>query len=195
MIDRVSNATAPSAGAETGQKPVVQKNVQHTPFGDVMVDELSATNVFGLVTGGSGDVHAEGPTPAAPAPPVPSGPSATAPVSLASASAMTAEALFGDHPWLDSPGGSGPGGSSWSYNPVYFATRQTAERIADLLGGKVVEQNALTPFGPLQQQVANEMIELPNGKVVNAGIIADFFAHGYPQSFVDRLLQLETKGA
>ena len=59
---------------------------------------------------------------------------------------------------------------------------------------QVVEQKAIAPDGPIQQQVPNEMIKLSNGRVVNAGLIAAFYDHGYPQSYIDLLIQNEIQG-
>jgi len=201
MIDKTSDTLSSTPAAAAASRPANQRVVQHTPFGDVLVDEITTANIFGLVTTGQSTGQSSAApqttqptsTPSSVATP-PLTQSAVGPLTIQEASAMTADALFGDHPWIDNPTGTG-GVTPWSYNPVYFATRQTAEKIATLIGGKVVEQNAMTPYGGLRQQVPNEMIELPNGKVLNAGLIANFFAHGYSQSFVNRLLQLETQGA
>ena len=46
----------------------------------------------------------------------------------------------------------------------------------------------------MQQNVPNEMIKLSSGQVVNAGLIADFYNHGYPQSYIDLLIKNETQG-
>jgi hypothetical protein len=47
----------------------------------------------------------------------------------------------------------------------------------------------------MRQQVPNQMIQLSDGRVVNAGLIADFYDHGYPQSYIDMLIQNEIRGA
>ncbi|MBI1848925.1 MAG: hypothetical protein HYR85_01135, partial [Planctomycetes bacterium] len=107
----------------------------------------------------------------------------------------TAQSVFGEHVWLDSPSGAGPNNSHWSYNPIYFATPETAQRIAAMVGGTVVEANSLAPNGPMKQLVPNQMIQLPDGHLVNAGLIADFYNHGYPQYYVDFLVKSEIRGA
>ena len=185
MIESIPGSTTSPTAADSAQQHNTQKTLRHTPFGDVMVDELETPDVFGMLAQNGTNL----------ASPTSSAATATAPRAAAAAETgeRTAQSLFGDRPWIESPSGNGPIGP-WYYNPAYFATRQTAEIVAAMTGGEVVEQNALTPFGPLQQQVPNEMIELPNGRIVNAGIIANFFDHGFPQSFVDRLLQLEIQG-
>ena len=107
--------------------------------------------------------------------------------------APTAESLFGNNPWIANPGGTGPG-CTYSYNQVYFATPQTAAIVAQMLGGTVVPQNALTPSGPFTQNQPNQMVQLPNGRLVNAGLIADMYNHGYTQSTVNQMVAAETTG-
>jgi hypothetical protein len=51
------------------------------------------------------------------------------------------------------------------------------------------------PGSPLQQSQPNEMVQLSNGTQVNAGLVADLYNHGYPQSYIDReLSELEQPG-
>jgi hypothetical protein len=108
--------------------------------------------------------------------------------------APTAQSLFGNNPWIASPGGTGPGGG-YNYNPSYFATPQTAAKVAQMLGGTVVAQNALTPGGPFVQNQPNQMVQLPNGRMVNAGLIADMYNHGYTQQTVDQMVSAEVSGS
>ena len=107
--------------------------------------------------------------------------------------APTAQSLFGANPWSASPGGSGPAGS-YSYNPYYFATPATAAKVAQMLGGKVVATNAITPFGPFQQNQPNQMIQMPDGRLINAGLVAGFYDHGYTQQMVDKMIAAEVTG-
>ena len=102
-------------------------------------------------------------------------------------SAPTAESVFGPNPWLTNPTGIGPAGV-YSYNPIYFATPQTAAKVASMLGGKVVADNQFTAGGAFAQQQANQMVELPDGRQVNAGLVAAFYTHGYPQSYIDQMI-------
>ena len=104
--------------------------------------------------------------------------------------APTAQSLFGDAPWITNAGGSGAG-VTYKYNPIYFATPQTAAKVAQMLGGTVVAENALTPSGPFAQNQPNQMVQLPSGKLVNAGLIADMYNHGYTQQMVDKMLASE----
>ncbi len=101
----------------------------------------------------------------------------------------TAESLFGPQPWLADPTETLPGGGSLSLNPWWFATPQTAARVAAMLGGAVVEKNDFTAAGsPVQQQQPNQMVQLSDGRLINAGIVASLYTHGFPQSFIDQVV-------
>jgi hypothetical protein len=109
------------------------------------------------------------------------------------AMAPTAQSLFGDNPWISNAGGSGPGGS-YSYNPYYFATAATADKVAQMLGGTVVAMNALTPYGPFVQSAQNYMVQMPNGRLINAGLVASFYDRGLNQQMVDKMVAAEVTG-
>jgi hypothetical protein len=105
----------------------------------------------------------------------------------------TPESVFGDNPWMANPTGSGLG-QSWGYNPQYFATAQTAQTVANMVGGTVVQAIEMAPNGPLGQDQPNEMVKLPNGGMINPGLVATFYTHGYSQSMVDQMIANEVKG-
>ena len=107
--------------------------------------------------------------------------------------APTAQSLFGAHPWSACAGGTGPAGS-FSYNPYYFATPATAAKVAQMLGGKVVAMNDITPLGPFQQSEPNLMIQMPDGRLINAGLVAGFYDHGFTQQTVDKMIAAEVSG-
>jgi hypothetical protein len=107
--------------------------------------------------------------------------------------APTAQSLFGANPWMTGTGGTGPNGS-YSYNPYYFATPATAAKVAQMLGGTVVAMNAITPFGPFQQNQQNLMVQMPDGRLINAGLVAGFYDHGYTQQTVDKMIAAEVSG-
>ena len=107
--------------------------------------------------------------------------------------APTAEALFGPNPWVSNAGGTGPNGD-YGYNRCYFATPATAAKVAQMLGGTVVKADAITPFGPFKQNQSNLMVQMPNGKLINAGLVAGFYDHGYTQQAVDAMIASETSG-
>jgi hypothetical protein len=108
----------------------------------------------------------------------------------------TAESVFGANPWMTNPTGTGPDGAPFSYNRYYFATAQTAATVAQMVGGKVVQSNQFTPSGgPFQQQQPNYMVQLSDGRMINPGLVASFYTHGYPQSYVDMMVAAEVKNA
>jgi hypothetical protein len=108
--------------------------------------------------------------------------------------APTAQSLFGANPWSTDAGGAGPNGS-YDYNHYYFATQQTAAKVAQMLGGKVVAVDAITPLGPFIQNQPNEMVQMPDGKLINAGLVAGFYDHGYTQQTVDSMIAAEVSGS
>ncbi len=142
--------------------------------------------------------HTPTPTPApmpTPAPPrtmgtVTLGMPFTNPVVNEPAMAPSAQSLFGANPWVTNPGGNGPNGG-YGYNKYYFATPETAAKVAQMMGGKVVAQNYLTPLGPFVQNQPNQMIQMPDGRLINAGIIASYYDRGSSQQTVDRLVNGE----
>ena len=100
--------------------------------------------------------------------------------------------MFGPNPWVTNPTGTvTTTGVTYNYNPYYFATAATAQKVAQMVGGKVVETNAIAQFGPFQQSHPNQMVQLPNGRMINAGLFASFYDHGYSQSYIDRLVSSE----
>jgi hypothetical protein len=103
-------------------------------------------------------------------------------------SAPTAESVFGPNPWIANPTGTAPDGSSYSYNPLNFATAATASQVAQMVGGKVVASNQLAYAGGFAQQQPNQMVQLANGALINAGLVASFYTHGYPQSYIDQMI-------
>jgi hypothetical protein len=59
-----------------------------------------------------------------------------------------------------------------------------------MMGGTVVAVNAMGgPSGnPFVQNQPNEVVQLSNGAMINPGLVATFYTHGYPQSVVDQLV-------
>ena len=108
-----------------------------------------------------------------------------------SAAAPTPESVFGANTWETNPLGKNPNGTQFSYNPIYFATANTAAQVAQMLGGTVVASNALAPSA---QEQPNLMVQMPDGRTINAGLVASFYSHGYPQSYVDGLIAGEING-
>jgi hypothetical protein len=202
MIERITDAQ-PTAAPDAVAPNTGSKTLCHTPFGDVLVDELATPNLLGLCTAkpavAAAPVHSLAAesvatvAPAAPAAPPAATTGARAPaVSTDPNAGPTAESLFGPDPFMKNPAGHGPNGKNWQYNPAYFATRHTADTIAKMIGGTVVERNAICPSGPMIQDQVNEMIVMPDGRELNAGLIADIFNHERCQSVVARMFLEET---
>jgi len=98
----------------------------------------------------------------------------------------TAEAIFGANPWQTDAGGS-MNGISYGYSKYYFATPTAAKQVADMLGGTVVEEYSLGG-GPPTQNKPNELVLLPGGQKVNAGLIMQVWTHGYPENYIDQVV-------
>jgi hypothetical protein len=62
-----------------------------------------------------------------------------------------------------------------------------------MVGGTAVACNGMgtSPSSPYVQNQPNEMVELSNGTMLNPGLVASFYTHGYPQSMVDRMVANE----
>jgi hypothetical protein len=120
-------------------------------------------------------------------------PAVTTPTSSTSNLAPSAQSLFGDNPWVTDAGGTGPNGS-YNYNHYYFATPDTADKVAQMLGGKVVAANAITPYGPFTQNQPNLMVQMPDGRLINAGLIAGLYDHGFSQRTVTDMIATEVSG-
>jgi hypothetical protein len=122
-------------------------------------------------------------------PPTPSTPAA------APNPSPTPESAFGSSPWLTNPVGKNPDGSFFTYNPWYFATPDAAAQVAQMLGGTVVASNEFTaPGSPFIQQQPNLMVQMSDGRMINAGLVASFYAHGYPQSYINTLIAAQING-
>lgn len=95
---------------------------------------------------------------------------------------------------MTNPTGVGPNGQTYGYNPFYFATPDTAAKVAQMVGGTVVQSNQFTGNGgAFTQQQPNLMVQMPDGGLINPGLVASFYTHGYPQSYVDQLVSNEAK--
>jgi hypothetical protein len=106
---------------------------------------------------------------------------------------MNAQQVFGSSPWESDPTVSGPAGN-FNLNPEYFATQQTAQMVAQMVGGTVVAVNNMsstTPGDVFKQSTDNEMVKLSDGSMINAGLVAGFFTHGYSLSMVQSMIQNE----
>jgi hypothetical protein len=228
MIEKLSGNSGVSPAANLTQKAASTKTLCQTPFGDVMVDELSTANLAGIFSGRRQEAQSSPTVPqtavpatmkttaaastvqtaavistvkAAVAASTQQTAAATATVPAAAAAeapdddaAPTAESVFGPSPWVTNPTGTAPDGSSYDYNPMYFATEATAAQVAQMVGGTVVASDQIADGGSFVQQQPNQMVQLADGKLINPGLVASFYTHGYPQSYIDLLVQNETQG-
>jgi len=220
MIERVSNHAGASPAANLTPRAASTKVLHHTPFGNVMVDELSTPNVASILLGGRSNrqtAPAVGQPAALASPEQAAAASGTGQAGVAAQGATTAttattaqapvaadtpaqdpfptaQSVFGDNPWITNPTGKAPDGSTYGYNPLYFATAATAAKVAQLLGGKVVASDQIATLGGFAQQQPNEMVQLPNGTLINAGLVASFYTHGESQACIDQMIQNEIQG-
>ena len=82
---------------------------------------------------------------------------------------------------------------TWNLNPTYFATKETAQWIANKYGtGQVIE----TPFagsgGPFSASENEYQIKLADGRLVNAGILAGYYQRNPEDRFpglADKLIR------
>jgi hypothetical protein len=184
MISAITNyhktttdaVAAPAASTTSAASSASQANSQ-SAFADFMA-------VFGGSSGSSGSS-----TPAAAATPAAQPAAAT--------DVPTAQSVFGDQPWMSNPQGSAADGTTWNYNPIYFASASTAAQVAAMVGGKVIQQEAITSTGnsTLEQTTLNNMVQMPDGGVINPGLVADFYDHGYSQSMINQMIANEVQGA
>ena len=198
MVDNVSSTSNNAATSATNPSQTSSsKTLVQTPFGNVMVDELATPNLLDAFRNYNPNPSTATTTAA------PATPAATAQTPAEAARALNEPPPPPDTPTLQSEFGQAfladptvtcPDGSVYKYNQIYFATRETAAKVAAMVGGKVVEQNDMITGGPFKQSDPNEMIQFADGRQVNAGLIANFFNHGYPKSYIDSLLQKESDG-
>lgn len=88
---------------------------------------------------------------------------------------------------------SGPDGQSWPLNSNYFATAETAFKMAGLYGtGEVVAVDAGGSGGPFGASAQEYQIRLQDGRLVNAGILASYYTRNpenlYP-GVADRMIR------
>lgn len=102
----------------------------------------------------------------------------------------TAESIFGPTPWQTDVG-IFFNSTFYPYSKYYFATPEAAQKVADMLGGTVVEQQDLSVVrqSAIGVGVPRLLVLLHNnGLKVNAGTIMQVWTHGYPQSYIDTVV-------
>ena len=177
---RRPTATATSAAASSAAAPA-----SGTAAASSSTAAASGLSDFELLFGGSSYNPAD-PMVASAAPSASSASAAAAP--------PTAQSVFGPNVWMTDPIGRNPDGSSFEYNPIYFATETTAQTVAQMVGGQVITENVFTqPAGqdPFVQQQPNYMVRMPNGAVINPGLVASFYTFGFPQSQINTMIAQE----
>ena len=198
MINPVTSSATP---ATSDSKPASGSDTIETPFGEVMANQISTPNLAALFG------QAASPTPHETTPhdttPSQSGGSNAAAGSTTNAApsagdpsgAPTLETEFGSQTFMNDPTGAGLVDYTYNFNPIYFATQQTAEKVAGMLGGTVVESSAMVdPHSAFHQNQLNEMVQMADGRQINAGLVANFYSHGYSQSYIDSLINAEKDG-
>jgi len=104
----------------------------------------------------------------------------------------TAESVFGQDVWMSDPIGITPDNTVFEYNPIYFATESTAQTVAQMVGGTVVTENVFTqPGNSFVQQQPNYMVKMPNGALINPGLVASFYTCGFSQSQINTMIAQE----
>ncbi|MGA2038454.1 MAG: hypothetical protein ABSH42_04190 [Bryobacteraceae bacterium] len=110
----------------------------------------------------------------------------------AAAAPPTAQSVFGPNVWLTDPIGLAPDNTTFEYNPIYFATETTAQTVAQMVGGTVVSKNMITqPGNAFVQQQPNYMVQMPDGALINPGLVASFYTFGFPQSQINTMIAQE----
>lgn len=123
-------------------------------------------------------------------------PSAPQTAEPAASCSPTPESVFGCNPWVENPTGRAPDGTVYGYNPFYFATQATADKVAAMVGGRVVATNEfVNAASPFSQNQPNLMVELPDGRRINPGVVASFYTHGYTAEFVNGMIANEVINA
>ena len=182
----VATSATPAARAQ-----VAAHSARATSVAQVAAHSVSATSVAAVLptTHPAAREAAAAAVPVAqPAAPAVQPTAAVATDSTAEDACPTAQSVFGPNPWMTNPTGTNPDGSTFGYNPLYFATPATAAKVAQIMGGTVVASDQLADAGGFAQQQPNEMVQLPNGTLVNAGLMATFYTYGFPQSYIDLML-------
>ena len=59
---------------------------------------------------------------------------------------------------------------------------------ADVLSHAITDAILGAAGGPFAQSQPNLMVQLPNGAQVNAGLVAQIYTHGYPQSTINQMI-------
>lgn len=112
---------------------------------------------------------------------------ATTPIATASAiSAPVVEIPVADPPFTPAfrKAAGTDGIQTWSLNSTYFATKETAQWIANKFGAGEVTEVPFAGNGGIFASDANEFhIKLKDGRYVNAGLLAGYYERNPPERF------------
>jgi len=100
--------------------------------------------------------------------------------------------VFGSPVWQN-VSVSGPAGT-FPLNSKYYATQSTADLVKTMVGGTAVVPR--DPFAIAKDDVNSAsapmlMVQMADGSLINAGLVADFFSHGYSLSMVKTMIDNE----
>lgn len=177
--------SAAAAGAQAAQRTPAASAASGTGT-SLATASASGLSDFELLFGGSSNNPAD--------PIVPKAAVSTGSTSgTGAATPPTPQSVFGPNVWMTNPIGLNPDGSSFPYNPFYFATQSTAQTVAKMIGGTVVADNEFTqPAGNVfVQQQPNYMVKMPNGAMINPGLVASFYSFGFSQSQINTMIAQE----
>lgn len=155
----------PAAALPTSAQPAATNSKQSTEW-----QQFYDWFAYGILPGSGSTpsssqpaAAATTPKPAAAPPASPSAPSA--PAQPTPPATSTADL------WETSVTGTGPYGGTWNYNPLQFATPQTAEQMAQIVGGQVQADTLglYTTSSPILE------ITGAGDNPLNAGLVADLF--------------------
>jgi len=99
--------------------------------------------------------------------------------------------VFGSPVWQN-VSVSGPAGT-YPLNSKYYATASTADLVKTMVGGSaVVPRDPFATPGDINSASAPMlMVQMADGSLINAGLVADFFSHGYSLSMVRTMIDNE----
>ncbi len=183
---KTAAGSAPASTNATASTSTAEQGAEAPSFSAVIAQMAAAAAAAGTTVASIAPVSAPATSAAAPA--VTTG--------WTAATDAPAGPLFGANPWISDPTGKGPNGVVTQYNPIYFATQQTAQTVAQMIGGTVVQSNQMVPSpgSPFTLDQLNYMVQMPDGALVNPGLVADIYAHGWSQSMINQQVANEVSG-
>lgn len=151
-----------AAALPTAEQPTATNSKQSTEW-----QQFYDWFAYGILPGSNSTPSSSQPAAAAPAPT----PAAAQPAAPSAPAQQTSPAASTTDLWESSVTGTGPYGGTWNYNPLQFATPQTAEQMAQIVGGQVQADTLglYTTSSPILE------ITGAGDNPLNAGLVADLF--------------------